>query len=311
MDQDFILSADLHRSDRYRELENYISASALKRIKQSPAHYKEAEVVPPTEAMEFGSAYHCFVLEPDEFTKRYNILDDSSMINKLIKLGFKNPRATNDYKAFVGSVVTKTLNEKKSLISKEVFEVMKEMKGRLLAHPYARMLLTGGEAEVGYAGEIQTPFGSMFVKFKPDYIKFGKKIVADLKAVADASVDGFTRACVSMDHQIQAAFYSDLLNLMSPDKLSEWTFIFIAQEKVKPYAYNLFECSPQFIAQGRYEYQMLLQLYKYCVENNYWPGYQVFCPNRYGLVDLKMPPYAIKNLDYFLYDREVKPLKKV
>jgi len=84
-------------------------------------------------------------------------------------------------------------------------------------------------------------------------------------------------------------------------------FVFIAQEKKKPYAFNLFECSSQFIGQGRYEYEMLLQLYKYCIDNDRWPGYQVFCQNRYGILELKLPAWAIKSIDYFIHD-PVKPL---
>ena len=80
-----------------------------------------------------------------------------------------------------------------------------------------------------------------------------------------------------------------------------WTFIFIAQEKVKPYAFNLFECTPQFVSQGRYEYELLLQLYKFCIDNDKWPGYQVFCQNRYGINDLNLPAWAIKDLTYYTY----------
>jgi len=91
-----------------------------------------------------------------------------------------------------------------------------------------------------------------------------------------------------------------MIELMNGDNRAV-TFIFIAQEKTKPYAFNLFEASPQFIAQGRYEYEMLLQLYKYCLDNNKWPGYQCFCPNRYGLLELSLPKWAIKSLDYYIY----------
>jgi hypothetical protein len=81
----------------------------------------------------------------------------------------------------------------------------------------------------------------------------------------------------------------------------DFKFVFIAQEKKRPFAFNIFESSAQFMGQGRYEYEMLLQLYKYCVDNNKWPGYQVFCPNKYGLLELSLPPYAIDSLDYFIY----------
>jgi hypothetical protein len=129
----------------------------------------------------------------------------------------------------------------------------------------------------------------------PDH---NKKFIVDLKTALDASVDGFTRMSADRDHHIQASFYADLLEKIAGDGRT-YTFFFIAQEKKAPYAFNIFESSPQFIAQGRYEYEMLLQLYKYCTDNNTWPGYQVWCENRYGILELKLPPWAIKDLTYY------------
>jgi hypothetical protein len=188
----------------------------------------------------------------------------------------------------------------KIFLDKEDFDKIKAMKARLFSHTYAKMLLTNGTPELGISGTLQTMAGEINVRLKPDYIKEKKRIIVDLKTCADASLDGFTRAAADMDYHIQAAFYSDMIELMRGDNMGQ-TFIFIAQEKKKPFAFNLFECSPQFISQGRYEYEMLLQLYKYCVDNNKWPGYQCFCPNRFGLMELNLPKYAIKSLDYYTY----------
>lgn len=301
MESDFILSADLKRTTGDYFAAEAISVSGLKKLKKSPAHFKEAEEKAETEAMAFGSAYHCYILEPERFEKEYYVFDDSVVCGALIAKGVKSPRATNDYKAWRESELN--FADGKTLIEKPDFEKIKAMKDRLFSHPYAKMLLTNGEAEVGLAGTIQTQSGPITVKLKPDYIKAGKHIIVDLKTAADASIDGFTRAAADNDYHIQAAFYSDLLEMMAGDGMGQ-TFIFIAQEKVKPYAFNLFECSPQFITQGRYEYEMLLQLYKHCLDNNYWPGYQVFCPNRYGLLELSLPKWAIKSPDY--YDHKTK-----
>jgi hypothetical protein len=78
-----------------------------------------------------------------------------------------------------------------------------------------------------------------------------------------------------------------------------WSFFFIAQEKTAPFAYNIFEASPQFLAQGKYEYEQLLLLYKHCLEKDKFPGYQVFCENRYGINELNLPPYTIKEINFY------------
>lgn len=305
MESTFIKSVNiLPDAPDYYNIKDAISVSGMKWIKQSPAHFRDHEEVEPSDAMAFGSAYHSYVLEPDKFVSDYYIFDDHVIYETIIEAGrlagkeVKSPRATKEYKAWEESEM-RVIGERK-IIDLASFERIKEMKNRLLKHPYAKMLLTNGVAEVGYSGSIQTDAGEINVKFRPDYIKEGKRIVVDLKTAADASMDGFTRASADNDYHLQAAFYSDMLEYIAGDKRG-WTFIFIAQEKKLPYAFNLFECSPQFIGQGRYEYELLLQLYKYCIDNDKWPGYQCFCPNRYGLLELNLPKWAIKSLDYYKY----------
>lgn len=313
MESEFIKSVDISRvvggDKEYYDDKNSISASGLKKLKVSPAHFKYGEEDKDTEAMQFGSAYHCYILEPERFEKEYYVFDDDVVCQAIIAKGasegkeVKNVRATKDYKAWEESEM-RVIGERK-VINKAEFVRIKEMKSRLFSHPYARMLLTNGEAEVGLKGVLTTDVGNIPVKLKPDYIKTGKHLIIDLKTARDASYDGFTKDAAKLNYHIQAAFYLDIISRM--DNFMPYTFIFIAQEKVKPYAFNLFECSPQFVSQGRYEYELLLQLYKHCTERNYWPGYQVFCPNRYGLLELSLPNYSIKSLDFYDYSENKVP----
>jgi exodeoxyribonuclease VIII len=300
MESTFIKSANIQpfngTDDQYHEDKEHISASALKKLKVSPAHFKEEEEVKETDALLFGSAYHCFILEPERFEKEYCVFDDSVVCGALIAKGAKSPRATNDYKTWYAGEIS--FSDGKILIDKSDKDKLQAMKDRLMNHPYARMLLNNGINEQGYMGEIQTESGEIKVKIKPDHINEGKKIIVDLKTCMDASVDGFSRHAADMDYHIQTSCYSDIMEKMTGDG-RPYKFFFIAQEKKKPFAFNLFESSPQFISQGRFEYEMLLQLYKYCIDNNTWPGYQVWCQNKYGILELKLPAWAIKDLTYY------------
>jgi len=299
MESDFIISASLHEcqrnTDEWRSCKDYISKSGLVKIKESPDHYKNGEPYQDTPDKIWGKMYHCFVLEPDEFEKRYYVLDDSKII---ISIGGAKPRATKKYDEWYAEQEHLMVN--KEVIKKDDYDRMEAMKYKLMSHPYARMLITNGVAEKGIIGEIKTPVGTIGVKLIPDYRKDGKHIISELKTCADASKLGFQKDAAKYDYHIQAAFFSDMVELFHNDNRPV-SFIFIAQEKKKPFAFNLFEASPQFIGQGRYEYEMLLQLYKYCLDNDKWPGYQCFCPNRYGLLELDLPKYAIQSLDYYTY----------
>lgn len=281
----------------YHATKDALSVSSMKLIKQSPAHYKDGEIIEETEAMIFGSAYHCYILEPERFQKEYYVFDDSTMYEKLITDGFKSPRSTKEYKEWQESEM-RVIGERK-VITRPQFDTIEKMKGKLMRHPMAKSLLTNGEAEVAITGNILTHNDkSVYVKLKPDYIKEKKKVVIDLKTTADASLDGFTRFAANNDYHIQAAFYLDMVQRLYNDD-TPWSFVFIAQEKKAPYAFNLFEAGVKFIGQGRYEYELLIGLYAHCLETGKWPGYQVFCQNAFGMVELNLPTYAIKSLDWF------------
>lgn len=310
MESTFIQSANIlpftGTDQEYHDNKEFISASRLKKMKVSPAHFREEEEVKETDALLFGSAYHCFILEPDKFKEQYYIFDDSIVCGALIAKGAKSPRATNDYKNW--KIGEESMSDGKILIDKADYDKLFAMKERLFRHPYAKMLLSNGTNEQAYMGSIQTEAGPINIKFKPDHVNETKKIIVDLKTCMDASDVEFPKHAAQLDYHIQAALYADLMEKVSGDN-RRYDFYFIAQEKKQPFAFNLFECSPQFIAQGRYEYEMLLQLYKYCSDNNSWPGYQIWCENKYGILELKLPAWAIRDLTY--YDHSYKTLKKI
>jgi len=302
MESDFIVSGNIREcnygSDEWREKNTYISKSGLVRIKESPAHYKEGEPFIETPEIIFGRMYHCFILQPEKFKKDYIVFDDSKIISELKSKGIKSPKATNEYKHWYGTKISEY--EDKSLIEKDDYERMIGMKDRLLQHPYAKMLISNGLPEQGLIGELETKAGRIGIKLIPDLRNDNKRICIELKTTVRASKRDFPKEAANYDYHIQAAFYSDLLELFYGDN-REVKFIFIAQEKRRPYAFNIFEAGPKFIAQGRYEYELLMQLYKYCIDNNKWPGYQCFCPNKYGIVDLELPTWSIQSIDYFIY----------
>lgn len=273
-------------SNEYYHSQSGISASGLKQVKKSPAHYKYEEIE-QTPAMYFGSMYHAFVLENERFYKEYTVVDPS-----------KRPDQKFGMSAIANKLWFETFDNP---ITIETHEQLKAMREALFRHPYAKSLLTGGEVEHSYYCELDIgPEKPLQVRFRPDNVKHNKRIVVDLKTAADASADGFKTAAAKHDYQIQAALYADLMELIMDEPLG-YQFFFVAQEKKVPYAFNIFEASPQFRSVGRYEYEILLMLYAYCLEADKWPGYQIFCQNKYSVNSLDLPPWAISELEYFTH----------
>lgn len=266
-----------------------ISASGLKKMKQSPAHYLESKINPTgqTDAMYFGELYHTFILENERFYKEYTVIDESARPDQAHGMTAKANKAWIE--SFVNPVTAST------------HEQLKAMREVLFRHPYAKALLTKGETEHSYYCKLDIGANiPIEVRFRPDNVRHDKRIIVDLKTAADASQDGFKKAAANFDYQIQAALYSDLMELAMNQTLG-YDFFFVAQEKTPPYAFNIFQSGPQFLSVGRYEYELLLMLYAYCEEKNVWPGYQIWTENKYGINSLDLPPYAIKEMDYYLH----------
>jgi len=311
MESDFLISANLREcnygSDEWKEAKGYISKSGLIRLKESPDHYKNGEPFVETPEVIFGRMYHCFVFQPEKFEKEYFVFDEQTAIDAMIARAnaegrdIQKPRATKEYKEWYEGQLKQA--EGKVMIDREQYEKLRAMKNKLLQHPYANILISKGIPEQGIIGELETAAGKIGIKLIPDLRNDNKHICIELKTTARASKEDFPKEAANYNYHIQSALYADMLELFYKDNRPV-KFIFIAQEKRLPYAFNIFESTPQFNGQGRYEYEMLLQLYKYCMDNDYWPGYQVFCPNKYGILDLDLPRWAIKDLTY--YDHKTK-----
>jgi len=285
--KDFTFTKSETDSNEHYHSQPSISASGLKLLKQSPAHYREAKDNPKgqTDAMYFGELYHTFILENERFYKEVTVVDSEERPEKRYGMSAKANAAW--FESFTNP------------ITKETHEQLKRMREVLFRHPYARALLTKGEAEHSYYFELDIG-ASIPVKarFRADNVRHDKRIIVDLKTAADASQDGFKKAAANFDYQIQAALYSDLMELATGQTLG-YDFFFVAQEKVPPYCFGIYQASPQFLAVGKYEYELLLMLYAYCEEKNIWPGYQIWTDNKYGVNSLDLPPWSIKEMEYF------------
>ena len=290
-------------NETYHNNKEYISSTGLKKLKVSPAHYKEylEEKKEPTPALIFGSAYHTYCLEVDKFHSQYYIFDEKDILEILISEGSQKPRSTNKYKDWVKEQEEEAAG--KIMIDKPSFNKIIDMKAKMSRHFYCNYLLTTGVSEISVYATITTFEGKEIkIKVRPDKWNKKKCVVTDLKSIgdglSDASIDGFAKQCANFDYHLSIALYADILEKCMGEGMGV-SAMFIAQEKQAPYAFNIFDASNQFISQGRYEYENLLMLYSYCQENDYWPGYQVYCENKYGINELNLPAWAIKEINFY------------
>ena len=242
-----------------------ISASQLKEIARSPFHYWKRFVDPdrspsePTAAMRLGSLVHCAVLEPKELLQRYAVGPD-----KRTKAGKEQAE--------------RMLADGIEPVSASDFEQALSMAAAVHSHPTAGLLLgMGGQAEQSFWwDDVAT---GLRCKCRPDW--FDGELIVDLKTCVDASPAGFGKSVANFGYQIQASHY--LAGTLAT------RFIFIAVEKVYPFAVGVYELDQEALIHGSIACHNALQRIQDCRAIGEWPGYTD------GIQTLRLPGWALKD----------------
>ena len=235
--------------DNYYNDTEHISNSMLNHISISPEYFRfrQDNPQPATPAMKLGSAIHMNVLQPEGFNYHYAV---SPKFDKRTKKG------KEDFAKFTKN------NMFKDVISESDFELIEQITLKLMKEPLIKALLQRGQPE-----KIITWHNEHYdvnCKGMLDYYREGDGMIIDLKTTQDSSYNGFMRSVRKYKYHKQAAYYMDAVKA--------YRFIIIAIEKTPPFSINIFEMGDDMIDEGRDMYNHELEVYKYCEENDYWPG---------------------------------------
>lgn len=215
----------------------FVTNSQLGLIKKDVRTYKmmrdNPELNKETMPMIFGRAYHVAMLEPNDFNNKVLVFDSATRTTK----GFKEFKDNNPKAPTI-------------ILQKEYDKIM-YMQDVLFSHSEVRDLLQSeGEREIANAWKDEDT--NVFCKGKADY-RNGKTLI-DLKTTVDGSFYGFSNSCKKYGYDRQSAFYMDGFNCDE--------FVFITQEKERPYNVSIFYAGDQFVDRGRNEYKYLLDVYR-------------------------------------------------
>lgn len=239
----------------YRRAEG-ISSSELKKIAVSPMHYKYWKENPQerTPALLFGAAAHKYMLEKNDFDKEFIVAPNCD-------------RRTKEGKAVWQSFVD--TSNGKEVITQDDMDKIKGMYDALYSTPFVSKLLSGSKELSYFATDEHT---ELAIKARPDCLtKIGDTIVLiDYKSCESADTDKFMRDAIKYKYDLQAYHYLYVLKLNGIDVNS---VIFISQEKTPPYAVNILEANPQFMASGKDMYETYINIFKECSNSGDWYGY--------------------------------------
>jgi hypothetical protein len=230
--------------------------STLKFFEQSAAHAREAmrHPKPPTKAMEFGTAFHCAVLEPSRFSKEY------AATPKIDRRTTEGKRAWAEFEAEHANA---------TCLDADDFVKIQKMRDRAWTHPIAKQLLRGiGHNEVCAVWERDGQVCKGLIDRIGTFADW--TWIVDLKKADNASKFWFSRSIKSLHYGAQAAFYFDGCNAVAPRPRR---FAWIACEDAPPYEIAIYEADEEALHAGRVKYERWLWLLAEAKRTGIWAGY--------------------------------------
>ena len=242
-----IYTSDQLTNEAYHASEG-ISKSGLDLILRSPAHYRFGERKEATRAMEIGTALHCAVLEPERFATDYMLLKE-----------------VTDRRASAYKEACKVWSAERVLTGIEADRVA-GMQESALSNPHlAQYLNVPGRCELSvYAIDPET---GVLVKCRFDKLTDSGYAV-DLKKTQD--LRDFGKSVANYGYHMQAAFYMDVYEWATGDKLQG--FVFAAVEELLPHASAPLVLDDESLDIGRMMYRKALNTYAECLNDDDWPG---------------------------------------
>ena len=225
-----------------------ISASGLKTIyKKSVFHYLNKEQFISTPAMNFGSAVHSVLLEPEK--------KEILTLPKNLNLRTKKDR---EYKRQLTED-----NKDKIIVSAEEKESLDQIIQNTMNNKLAnKLLFTLDEIEHSYYGTYE----DVPVRIRPDGIK-KRRYIIDIKTCQDASPRAFRSSIYNYAYHLQACFYSEMLGF-DPS-----SFRFIAIENKYPYDVAVYSLSDDLIEKGKLAWRIAFDSWKQYINNSEIKGF--------------------------------------
>ena len=276
----------------YRQFDS-VSQSELKEVLKSPAHWLARygpDALPsyPSAAMIIGTATHCDLLEPERFPKTFCDRSQRPPEPTVPELrqaakeqGIKVP--TGAKKADIEKLIYPDGREvdKRTPLSADDFSTVTGMAEALRTHDVAGAWFDPSRENYRRANEVSLyvtaeahPEG-MPIKGRIDRLEKTDDgwLILDLKTTDDASPDVFQRKAFNLGYFLQAAFYIDLVALVTGCDREQVDFMFCAVERKKPHCVKLYEADRDAVSWGRDQYTKALRTLKICKEMGDFYGY--------------------------------------
>lgn len=245
----------------------------------TPAHARARmlKAPEPTPAQQFGTAFHCLVLEPERFRSSYV---EAPKCDRRTKAG---KDAWAKFEADSGAATPLTaLDFAKLTAMRDGVRANADAAALLDCLQYREFVVLWTDRATGLRckGRIDGMGQRTDAATGHRYT-----VVLDLKSADAAGAEPFARSIAKYGYHVRAAWYLDGLDAIAP-ATRHWHFI--ACEKDPPFLAAPYLLGWDSIEQGRREYRAHLDSYARCVASNEWPGYG-------GTQEIELPAWARKD----------------
>lgn len=253
-----------------------LSYSGLKHLDKSIRHYIYSVENPPeqTEAMAFGSAFHCYVLEGmDKFNQNFAVAPECDKRTK---------EGKEKYASFVSQSTGKTI------ISQDQYKLLGYLENSVKQHPLASKILDkkGNKFEERF----EMTYNKQKFTGVYDIVNTEKMFVADLKTCNSCSVDELIKDIANNKYYWQDLLYKSSLfacDIVNTEMMPEMYFIFV--EKTAPFDCVVIQLNEQWVNLAMKEIDALVEKWRRFVNNTY-----IYSGISDSVVGVECPAYLSK-----------------
>ena len=237
----------------------HLSYSSLKQALGDMAQfdrYMKGELKYKSDALDFGTLYDMLLFEREKAFDTYIVMSDSQIMAQLSDKAraSKKPSLTSEYKAVVAAMKTEALEEGKTIVSHDDWQMANDMIDRLV---------TCGLLDTYLAGEYQVEFNEDLngVQVKGFLDCLGDGFISDSKSARSA--EKFRYAVRDFSYDIQAYVYTKVFGIKD--------FYWVVQEKTYPYLPALVKCTDETLFVGEMKFNDAVNRIRRFLNEDYDP----------------------------------------
>jgi len=261
-------------NEEYHADKRFISRSSLMDFDKSPYTYWANHLNPnrpekeKTPAMQFGSAFHAWMLEPGLFKNTYAVEPEKVLLKDVGREKY------DEYKAQCEELI----KTNKIILTHEEMQTLMKMRFKFVENEQAMQLIRDARIENSFFW--QDEHSGLFVKARPDILH--ENMIVDLKTCSDASPRAFQNSMVLGGYHVQGAMIRDAVEIIEGRRINN--VINICIETKYPYNMAIYIIDEFAIDEGQVKYKnILLEMKRALEENNF---------NDYGVQQIGLPKWA-------------------